>query len=141
MKNSSDTMGNRACDLPTCSAVPQPTALRRAPSFGEIVPENTLKKRELFFFQILLPTHVDQGIACHMPDDSLNVILFILSDISLYRFPQFCCILPQGHLDLFLCASFISSIFPILIHHSALALFCTANTLKTNRQGTSTRNL
>ena len=31
MKNSNDTIGNRTRDLPTCSAVPQPTALRRAP--------------------------------------------------------------------------------------------------------------
>ena len=31
MKNSSDTIGNRTRDLPTCSAVPQPIALRRAP--------------------------------------------------------------------------------------------------------------
>jgi hypothetical protein len=30
MKNSSDTIGNRTSDLPTCSAVPQPTALARA---------------------------------------------------------------------------------------------------------------
>ena len=30
MKNSSDTIGNRTRDLPTSSAVPQPTALRRA---------------------------------------------------------------------------------------------------------------
>jgi hypothetical protein len=33
MKNSSDTIGNRTCDLPTCSAVPQPTALSRAPIY------------------------------------------------------------------------------------------------------------
>jgi len=26
MKNSNDTIGNRTSDLPTCSAVPQPTA-------------------------------------------------------------------------------------------------------------------
>ena len=32
MKNSSDTMGNRTRDLPTCSAVPQQTALLRAPN-------------------------------------------------------------------------------------------------------------
>ena len=32
MKNSSDNIGNRTHDLPTCSAVPQPTALRRAPN-------------------------------------------------------------------------------------------------------------
>jgi len=31
MKNSNDTIGNRNRDLPTCSAVPQPTALPRAP--------------------------------------------------------------------------------------------------------------
>jgi hypothetical protein len=30
MKNSSDTIGNRARDLPTCSTVPQPTAPPRA---------------------------------------------------------------------------------------------------------------
>ena len=32
MKNSNDTIGNRTRDLPACSAVPQPTALSRAPS-------------------------------------------------------------------------------------------------------------
>ena len=31
MKKSSDTIGNRTRDLPACSAVPQPTALPRAP--------------------------------------------------------------------------------------------------------------
>jgi hypothetical protein len=31
MKNSDDTIGNQTRDLPTCSAVPQPTALPRAP--------------------------------------------------------------------------------------------------------------
>jgi len=30
MKNSSDTIGNRTCDLPICNAVPQPTAPPRA---------------------------------------------------------------------------------------------------------------
>jgi hypothetical protein len=34
MKNSSDTIGNRIRDLPTCSAVPQPIALPRAPDFA-----------------------------------------------------------------------------------------------------------
>ena len=32
MKNSSDTIGNRTRDFPTCSAGPQPTALRRTPT-------------------------------------------------------------------------------------------------------------
>jgi hypothetical protein len=31
MKNSNNTIGNRTRDLPACSAVPQPTAPRRAP--------------------------------------------------------------------------------------------------------------
>jgi hypothetical protein len=31
MKNSVDTIGNRTRDLPTCSSVPQPTALPRVP--------------------------------------------------------------------------------------------------------------
>jgi hypothetical protein len=31
MKNSSDTIGNRTHDFPTCSAVPQPSAQPRAP--------------------------------------------------------------------------------------------------------------
>jgi len=35
MKNSNDTIGNRTRDLPTCNAVPQPTALPRAP-LGEL---------------------------------------------------------------------------------------------------------
>jgi hypothetical protein len=32
MKNSKDTIGNQTRDLPTCSAVPQPTAPPRAPN-------------------------------------------------------------------------------------------------------------
>ena len=32
MKNSNDTIGHRTRDLPTCSAVPQPTAPPRTPS-------------------------------------------------------------------------------------------------------------
>ena len=31
MKNSNETIGNRTRDLPACSAVPQTTALARAP--------------------------------------------------------------------------------------------------------------
>jgi len=33
MKKSNDTIGNRTRDLPTCSPVPQPTALPRAPQY------------------------------------------------------------------------------------------------------------
>jgi len=34
MKNSNDTIGNRTRDLPACNAVPQPTALPRAPIYS-----------------------------------------------------------------------------------------------------------
>ena len=37
MKNSNDTMGNQTRDLPTCSAVPQPTALLRVPLYVYIL--------------------------------------------------------------------------------------------------------
>ena len=40
MKNSSDTIGNRTRDLLTCSTVPQPTALRRAPSSSQMGNKN-----------------------------------------------------------------------------------------------------
>ena len=36
MKNSSDTIGDLTHDLPTCSAVPQPTALRRTPILADL---------------------------------------------------------------------------------------------------------
>jgi hypothetical protein len=35
MKNSNDTIGNGTRDLPTCTAVPQPTALLRAPFYDK----------------------------------------------------------------------------------------------------------
>ena len=37
MKNVNDTIGNRTRDLPTCSAVPQPTAPPRAPRIMEVI--------------------------------------------------------------------------------------------------------
>jgi len=44
MKKSSDTIGNRTLDLPTCSAVPQPTALPRAPmQYKPTINTNNLK--------------------------------------------------------------------------------------------------
>jgi len=64
MKNSNGTIGNRAHDLPTCSAVPQPTALPRAPQHVKNVlkimwvqggllhpelPDRLYESRPLFF--------------------------------------------------------------------------------------------
>ena len=39
MKNTNDTFGNRTRDLPTCSAVPQPTTLPRASDYVNYVNE------------------------------------------------------------------------------------------------------
>ena len=36
MKNSNDTIGNRTSDLPTCSSVPQPTAVPRNFEVGTV---------------------------------------------------------------------------------------------------------
>ena len=54
MKNSNDTIGNRTRDLPTCNAVPQPTALPRAPPhyiciYIYIYINNVLPKRQYLF--------------------------------------------------------------------------------------------
>ena len=46
MKNSNYTIGNQSRDLPTCSAVPQPTALPRAPY--NIKTVMNFKAREFF---------------------------------------------------------------------------------------------
>jgi len=40
MKNSNDTIGNRTRDLPTCSAMPQPTAPTRTPLVVVVVLPN-----------------------------------------------------------------------------------------------------
>ena len=40
MKKSDDTIGNRTRDLPTSSAVPQPTALPRVPRIREVPGSN-----------------------------------------------------------------------------------------------------
>ena len=41
MKNSNDNIGNRNRDLPTCSAVPEPTVLPRAPNVNSIVSKGS----------------------------------------------------------------------------------------------------
>jgi hypothetical protein len=46
MKNSNDTIGSRNRDLPTCGAVPQPTALLRAP-----MCYITFQKSQLGYFE------------------------------------------------------------------------------------------
>jgi hypothetical protein len=39
LMNFNDTIGNRTHDLPTCNAVPQPTALPRAPDRNQARPQ------------------------------------------------------------------------------------------------------
>ena len=54
MENCNDTMGNRTRDLPACSAVPQPTALRRAPEidvFSEIQIKEVNRQGEMSYFK------------------------------------------------------------------------------------------
>jgi len=45
MKISNDTIGNRARDLPTCSAVPQPTAPPRSPETCRVLFQNKINLR------------------------------------------------------------------------------------------------
>jgi len=52
MKKSNDTIGNRTRDLPTCSAVPQPTAPPRAPNILNILIFNI--KRSSNFPKVLM---------------------------------------------------------------------------------------
>jgi hypothetical protein len=53
MKNSNDTIGNRTRDLPACSAVPQPTALPRAPlSVVSMAAKLRLSFREEYIYGV-----------------------------------------------------------------------------------------
>jgi hypothetical protein len=49
MKNSNDTVGNQTRDLPTCSAVSQPTALPRAPILYISNQYSVFRTVQLFF--------------------------------------------------------------------------------------------
>jgi hypothetical protein len=46
-ENSNDFIGNRTCDLPACSIVPQPTALPRAPKVYGFTANTTQKQYEV----------------------------------------------------------------------------------------------
>jgi len=79
MKNSSDTIENRTRDLPTCSAMPQPTALPRAPNKYMY----SLKYRERF--QIYLAGYEN---ACHFSLE-INFLGNNLAVIELCSLPTF----------------------------------------------------
>jgi len=58
MKNSNDTIGNRTRDLPTCSAVPQPTALPLAPKLviqGSKIDISHVEVSNLGYCLIIVP--------------------------------------------------------------------------------------
>ena len=52
MKNSNDNIGNRTRDLPTCRAVPKPTAPPRAPMVNNMQHDLALDHRQTRQFKI-----------------------------------------------------------------------------------------
>jgi len=58
MKNSNDTVGNRTRNLPTCSAVPQPTAPPRAPDVRNGEHQNLYAVRGMYFLWSFDPVRV-----------------------------------------------------------------------------------
>jgi hypothetical protein len=64
MKNSSDTIGNRTRDLPTCSPVPQPTAPPRTPLW-----DSRGVKSELFLLDLKVKI---TGCVCHTNHEAQN---------------------------------------------------------------------
>ena len=92
IKNSNDTIGNRTRDLPTCSAVPQPTALPRGPqlhSNNRVIKKNFLSLRRpekftiIFLYQCLPKYHLSYKTSRPFPS-------VILLDSSLeYEYGEF----------------------------------------------------
>ena len=91
MKNSSDIIGNRARDLPACSAVPQPTALPRSAS-PLVGPEYLLKR-----MQYLGTTHVLTAFTFYnalTKRTSCHLCLVSPAMLTLVRnLSQMCCVL------------------------------------------------
>jgi hypothetical protein len=66
MKNSSDTVGNRTCDLPICSTVPQPTAPPRAPFVCmEVTQTEPEFKTELSIVEVCATTAMRGRVSLH----------------------------------------------------------------------------
>ena len=75
MKNSNDTIGNRTRDLPSCSAVPQPTAPPRAPISLRYLLKNSVH-----------PQHLENSISSNTYYKSLRIFssYFRSSHTSVY---------------------------------------------------------
>jgi hypothetical protein len=64
MKNSNGRIGNRTCDLPACSAVPQPTAIPRTYNNNDNNNNNNNNKAMIV------------ALACVWSDGTCKVLLF-----------------------------------------------------------------
>jgi hypothetical protein len=88
MKNSNDTIGNRTRYLPTCSAVRQPTALRRA-------PPHTFLRTLLFLFIDSKQKNRRFWIELEQPFTKFTLLLSFIEQIKFVKaFPSFK-VLPQ----------------------------------------------
>ena len=68
MKNSNDTIGNRTRDVPTCSAVPQPTAPPRTPvKIGIVV---RIPAEAIYFSFLLI---VKAGCGAHLVSSVIEI--------------------------------------------------------------------
>jgi hypothetical protein len=86
MKNSNDTIRNRTRNLPTCSAVPQPTALPRAPPITVQFLTSTLYQRHrlgcyngmykstqhFILKDSILCCHTHKDLKCHVTNIALT---------------------------------------------------------------------
>jgi hypothetical protein len=61
MKNSNDTIGNRTCDLPTCSAVSQPATPPRVPHKMQVSVFTAVRTSNLTFDEIFLLTRGERS--------------------------------------------------------------------------------
>ena len=78
-QNSSDTIGNRTRNLPTCCAVPQPTAPLRAPSAVctlHFIPTIHVKWKHLIFNLITAPRTEYSGVCTYERNWSSNFVRY-----------------------------------------------------------------
>ena len=79
MKNSNDNIGNRTRDLPACSAVPQPTALPRAPAHGSVHRNNILvynsnkMHKSQSLFNLTTALHISGATVTHLQEHKTTV--------------------------------------------------------------------
>ena len=83
-KNSNDTIGNRTRDLPACTAVPQPTALPRAP---RLILKLELNAQKCLLFSRDMAAVSVNITACGR--QNLNKRITLLMESDLYWQPKF----------------------------------------------------